>query len=58
MVAEFAEVDGTGQLITTWDKMTVLFILTPYKLKAPVMFLEKENGAEVRLSKGCRINNT
>ena len=45
MVAEFAEVDGTGQLITICDIMTVLFILTPYKLKTPVRFLEKENGA-------------
>ena len=42
MVAESAEEDGTGQFITIGDKMTVLFILTPYKLKAPVMFSEKE----------------
>ena len=45
MIAEFAEAVGTGQLITICDKMTVLFILTPYKLKAPAMFSEKENGA-------------
>ena len=45
MVAESAEEEGTGQFITIGDKMTVLFILTPYKLKAPVMFSEKENGA-------------
>ena len=42
MVAESAEVDGTGRIFTIGDKMTVLYILTPYKLKAPVMFSEKE----------------
>ena len=40
MVAEFAEVEGTGRFIAISDKMTVLFLLTPYKLTAPVMFLE------------------
>ena len=44
-MVEFSEVDGTEQLITICDKMTMLCILTPYKLKAPIMFSEKENGA-------------
>ena len=45
MVAESAEEDGTGQFITVGVKMTGFFILTPYELKEPVMFSEKENGA-------------
>ena len=34
MVAESAEVDGTGQFITIGDKMTGLFILKPISLRS------------------------
>ena len=51
VVAKFAEVVSTGQLITICDKMAVLFTLTPYKLKTPVMFSEKDNGAKYRCQK-------
>ena len=45
-MAEFAEVDSTGHLITICViHMIVLFIPTPCKLKTPVMFSKKERGA-------------